>query len=240
MSTTVIKNEAIREASSELMHDRIMDAIELKNNLFEKFNDGEGFNAMSDDEKQALSIFIKRNMEAMKYIFKDHIAHCDDCPECESDVSCKSKTLDDFIGFINIWHDIIRLGISPEAFTVPILTMLTDEGTFEHTEDFNAFSFMGYMPAPVKIIVNEPDTVVLFSDGSKSVVHCESDTKFDAEKGIYLAFLKKALGGSDNLQAPFTLMENAGLVTSKIDTTDNAVEEAPAKEAASAEEREKD
>lgn len=45
-----------------------------------------------------------------------------------------------------------------------------------------------------KIIFNPPATIVLWKDGSKTVVKCDDKDKFDREKGVALCFMKKALG----------------------------------------------
>lgn len=46
-----------------------------------------------------------------------------------------------------------------------------------------------------KVIFNDPATIVLWSDGSKTVVKCENE-KFDPEKGLAMAIAKKLLGGN--------------------------------------------
>lgn len=45
-----------------------------------------------------------------------------------------------------------------------------------------------------KIIFNPPATIVVWKDGSKTVVKCDNKDKFDREKGVALCFMKKALG----------------------------------------------
>lgn len=83
----------------------------------------------------------------------------------------------------------------------------TSKSTVFADINFDSIATMGYMPCITKIVSNEPDTVVYFNDGSKIVVTCEKDDTFDAEKGIYIALLKKAMG-SRNLRNLFSLMEN--------------------------------
>ena len=79
--------------------------------------------------------------------------------------------------------------------------------------DFNAIYTFGYVPAIIKIVSNEPDTVIYFNDGTKSHVACENSDAFDVEKGIYIALLKKAIG-SQNLRHLFNLIEAAKPVES--------------------------
>ena len=50
-----------------------------------------------------------------------------------------------------------------------------------------------------KVIFNNPATIVLWKDGTKTVVKCGKNDIFDPEKGLALCFMKRALevtGGS--------------------------------------------
>ena len=48
-----------------------------------------------------------------------------------------------------------------------------------------------------KVIFNDPATIVLWSDGTKTVVKCGPDDIFDKEKGLAMAIVKK-MAGSDS------------------------------------------
>lgn len=48
-----------------------------------------------------------------------------------------------------------------------------------------------------KVIFNDPATVVLWSDGTKTVVKCGPEDTFDTEKGLAMAIAKK-MAGNDN------------------------------------------
>ena len=50
------------------------------------------------------------------------------------------------------------------------------------------------VPAIKKVIFNYPATIVLWSDGSKTVVKCQDGEIYDPEKGLAMAISKKALG----------------------------------------------
>jgi len=50
--------------------------------------------------------------------------------------------------------------------------------------------------SPVKVIFNNPATIIYWSDNTRTVVKCQSGDKFDAEKGLAMAVLKK-LAGND-------------------------------------------
>ena len=45
-----------------------------------------------------------------------------------------------------------------------------------------------------KVIFNKPATIVIWGDGTKSVVKCCKDDYFDQEKGLAMAICKKILG----------------------------------------------
>ena len=45
-----------------------------------------------------------------------------------------------------------------------------------------------------KVIFNAPATIVLWNDGTKTVVKCSENDVFDPEKGLAFCFLKKLLG----------------------------------------------
>lgn len=49
-----------------------------------------------------------------------------------------------------------------------------------------------------KVIFNEPATIVLWQDGTKTVVKASPDEPFDPEKGLAMAISKKALGNKGN------------------------------------------
>lgn len=49
-----------------------------------------------------------------------------------------------------------------------------------------------------KVIFNNPATIVIWKDDTKTVVKCGKDDTYDAEKGLALCFMKKALGNKGN------------------------------------------
>lgn len=48
-----------------------------------------------------------------------------------------------------------------------------------------------------KVIFNDPATIVLWSDGTKTVVKCGPEDTFDMEKGLAMAIIKK-MASNDN------------------------------------------
>lgn len=55
-----------------------------------------------------------------------------------------------------------------------------------------------YNMAYRKVIFNKPATIVIWEDGSKTVVKCQKGDVYDPEKGLALCFMKKALGNKGN------------------------------------------
>lgn len=54
-----------------------------------------------------------------------------------------------------------------------------------------------------KVYFNDPVTVVIFEDGSKSIVRCSENDKYDPEKGFLMALLKKELGNPSKVRKFF-------------------------------------
>lgn len=66
-------------------------------------------------------------------------------------------------------------------------------------QDYERISF----PCVKKVIFNKPATIVIWADGTKTVVKCQKDKngkyeKYDKEKGLALCYMKKALGNESN------------------------------------------
>ena len=55
-----------------------------------------------------------------------------------------------------------------------------------------------YIPKIKKVIFNEPATIILWADGTKTVVKCQEGEGYDPEKGMAMAISKKALGNKGN------------------------------------------
>lgn len=55
-----------------------------------------------------------------------------------------------------------------------------------------------------KVIFNNPATIILWKDGTKTVVKCSENDGYDPEKGLAMAICKKALGNQGNYYNVFT------------------------------------
>ena len=58
--------------------------------------------------------------------------------------------------------------------------------------------YLTYNPRIKNVIFNNPATIVLWTDGTKTVVKCQNDEVFDPEKGLAMAIAKKAFGNKGN------------------------------------------
>ena len=58
------------------------------------------------------------------------------------------------------------------------------------------------IPTITKVIVNGPATVILWSDGTKTVAKCSPQEPFDFEKGVAIAIAKRFISG-DELKKAF-------------------------------------
>lgn len=58
------------------------------------------------------------------------------------------------------------------------------------------------LPKIVKVIFNDPATIIKWADGTKTVVKAENEV-FDPEKGLAMAIAKKALGNQGNYYEVF-------------------------------------
>lgn len=56
------------------------------------------------------------------------------------------------------------------------------------------------VPHVKRVIINNPATIVLWEDGTKTVCKCAKGDTFDAEKGIAMCFLKKMFGNPSQVR----------------------------------------
>ena len=54
-----------------------------------------------------------------------------------------------------------------------------------------------------KVIFNNPATIIIWKDGTKTVVKCQEGEIFDEEKGLAMAISKRALGDKGNFNEVF-------------------------------------
>ncbi len=65
-------------------------------------------------------------------------------------------------------------------------------------DDFNLCEFTpnhySNFITPLKVIFSDPATIVLWKDGTKTVVKTQDGEKYDKEKGLAMCYTKKILG----------------------------------------------
>lgn len=72
---------------------------------------------------------------------------------------------------------------------------------YSSSTDYSSSSAMQFKPLSFeieKVIFNEPATIVIWKDKTKTVVKCQEEDEFDPEKGLAMAIAKKALGNKSN------------------------------------------
>lgn len=62
---------------------------------------------------------------------------------------------------------------------------------------FNSVYGLRKVPEIKRVIFNNPATIILWDDNTKTIVKAENET-FDPEKGLAMAITKKALGNEGN------------------------------------------
>lgn len=81
-----------------------------------------------------------------------------------------------------------------------------------------------YIPEIANVYFNDPVTVVLWSDGTKTTVRCQEGDVYSKEVGLSLCVTKKALGNMPNFNnifrkwCPEEKMETVGSTTTIVDT----------------------
>lgn len=78
--------------------------------------------------------------------------------------------------------------LSTDPFTIPSYTTSVTYGT--------PGKYL-LRPKIEKVIFNPPATVILWKDGSRTIVKTQNGEPFDKEKGFVMAYLKRLLG-NDN------------------------------------------
>lgn len=60
-----------------------------------------------------------------------------------------------------------------------------------------------YVPSIKKVIFNNPATVVIWNDGTKTTVKCSERDEYSEEVGLAMCISKKALGNKGNFNEVF-------------------------------------
>ncbi len=88
-------------------------------------------------------------------------------------------------------------------FTTAINGVVRDASMFFGASRINK-PYKPHDPFEIKdVIFNNPATIVLWADGTKTVVKCQEDDVYSEEVGLALCFAKKALGNKSNFNNVF-------------------------------------
>ena len=80
----------------------------------------------------------------------------------------------------------------------------TNNSTSTLNRSQNYSSYYKQVPLSIeKVIFNDPCTIILWSDKTKTVVKCGEDEEYDPEKGMAIAISKKFLGNKGNYYETF-------------------------------------
>lgn len=90
-------------------------------------------------------------------------------------------------GYVETINDVQSYAMNDAINTYKLFTNLQEVKNFEYQ----------------KVIFNPPATIIIWKDGTKTIVKCQPDDKFDPEKGIALCFMKRALGNGGNFNNVF-------------------------------------
>lgn len=74
---------------------------------------------------------------------------------------------------------------------------------FNRKPDTDKKSGSIYSLMPSKVYFNDPVTVVIWADGTKTIVRCQEGDTYSKETGLALCFAKKALGNKGNFNDTF-------------------------------------
>ena len=80
----------------------------------------------------------------------------------------------------------------------------TNGSTSTSNSSLNYSSYSKPVPLSIhKVIFNDPCTIILWSDKTKTIVKCGEDEEYDPEKGMAMAISKKFFGNKGNYYETF-------------------------------------
>lgn len=83
----------------------------------------------------------------------------------------------------------IATSVAPRQFHVALRDIRAISADFDDVVSRSPINIMN-------VIFHDPATIVFWSDGTKTVVKCQSGDKFDPEKGLAMAIVKKMTGNT--------------------------------------------
>ena len=117
-------------------------------------------------------------------------------------VHCNINNVENIIGSLKKYEmrppSIEYSGYGDNHYTENELTL-----TLENWVKFDKDCIIDRKEDIKKVIFNDPATIVYWKDGTKTVVKCQDDDKFDKEKGLAMAIVKKLFGNKGNYNKIF-------------------------------------
>ena len=90
----------------------------------------------------------------------------------------------------------------PKAYLAPYIISENKNTGFGSEESYSERK-TPYIPEVKNVYFNEPATVVIWNDGTKTIVRCQEGDVFSKEVGLALCISKKALGNTPNFNNIF-------------------------------------
>lgn len=97
------------------------------------------------------------------------------------------------VDYIRCGIDGIELKVSPVGHTIGTVT---ERAICKNARNKVNAVFGVPNPTIERVICNDPATVVIWSDGTKTVVKCQDGDEYDPEKGLALCVAKKYFGNT--------------------------------------------
>lgn len=99
----------------------------------------------------------------------------------------------------DLWVSRHKLVTHTHAELASILDQVKRKCNFEANDRIRAAMVdSSKLPEIKNVIFNEPATIIIWKDGTKTVVKCQEGEGYDPEKGMAMAISKKALGNKGN------------------------------------------
>ena len=111
----------------------------------------------------------------------------------------KKELIDTFYSQLDPFTDFITPGISLTKY----ILKYSECGDNTNEENTLSEKTFGYIPEIKNAYFNDPYTIVMWSDGTKTMVRCQDGDTYSKEVGLALCVSKKALGNKPNFNNVF-------------------------------------
>lgn len=111
----------------------------------------------------------------------------------------KRELIDTFYSQLDPFTDFITPGISLTKY----ILKYSECGDNTNEENTLSEKTFGYIPEIKNVYFNDPYTIVMWSDGTKTMVRCQDGDTYSKEVGLALCVSKKSLGNKPNFNNVF-------------------------------------